>query len=158
MHCFSVFRFRFRRKNIRMKSSKRLPKKNRTPCRKKQSREKAVLHRRRMGRKKTAGKIWNPKRRTKQRNPGCAEVIVTGMNGYAIKEVLTFRIIDKSEPEKEDSGSSSPIPTVIPQAYASARHASPNTSDPFSSAKHWMVFMTSGLTALGSLLVLRHRR
>ena len=92
------------------------------------------------------------------RNPGCPEVIVTGMNVYAIKEVLTFRIIDKSEPEKEDSGSSSPIPTVIPQAYASARHASPNTSDPFSSAKHWMVFMTSGLTALGSLLVLRHRR
>ena len=91
--------------------------------------------------------------------PGTAEVIVTGMNGYAFEEVLTFRIVqakDPEEEEKEDS-SSSPVP-VLPQADTAVRHASPNTSDPFESAKHWVVFMTSSLTALGSLLALRHRR
>ena len=89
--------------------------------------------------------------------PGTAEVIVTGMNGYAFEEVLTFRIVQAKDPEEEEDSSSSPVP-VLPQADTAVRHASPNTSDPFESAKHWMVFMTSSLTALGSLLALRHRR
>jgi hypothetical protein len=91
------------------------------------------------------------------RRPGYAEVIVTGRDGYAFEEVLTFRIVRAPEPEKEEDSGSSPVP-LLPQAYTAIKHASPNTSDPFESAKHWTVFVTSSLTALGSLLVLRQRR
>ena len=92
------------------------------------------------------------------RNPGTAEITVTGINGCAFQETLSFQIVRRSGGEDADSGSS-PVPS-IPSAPAasSLRCASPNTSDTFFLAGQLAGLLLSSLIAVTCLLILKKRQ